>query len=97
MDGFSHIAKAKKEMQTYNPLDMKYRVGYVFLFFLFLNSVYKVGYIYKNLKLKTKQGFFSEHYFKHPVCFYCTGRCIHFVYFTAMEFVYIHCAGVLKH
>ncbi|XP_052816168.1 hydrocephalus-inducing protein homolog isoform X2 [Mya arenaria] len=25
MDGFSPIAKAKKEMQSYNPLDMKYR------------------------------------------------------------------------
>ena len=36
MDGFSHIAKAKKEMQTYNPLDMKYRVRYVFLFFFVL-------------------------------------------------------------
>ena len=27
MDGFSPIAKAKKEMQSYNPLDMKYRVS----------------------------------------------------------------------
>ena len=26
MEGFSAIAKAKKEMQPYNPLDMKYRV-----------------------------------------------------------------------
>lgn len=26
MDGFSPIAKAKKEMQSYNPLDMKYKV-----------------------------------------------------------------------
>ena len=27
MDGFSPIAKAKKEMQSYNPLDMKFRVS----------------------------------------------------------------------
>ena len=27
MDGFSPIAKAKKEMQSYNPLDMKYRAS----------------------------------------------------------------------
>lgn len=31
MDGFSPIAKAKKEMQSYNPLDMKYRVILGFL------------------------------------------------------------------